>query len=172
MDNQRLDLGLVDRLRAETFGEPGSRTFRLLAETGNGLGSISLWLEKEQLVVLGSALEQLLERVKPTDGLTPRSDRLGTFEGELEVRVGSMAVGFNELEGGFEFEVGDLVSDTGWSGIRVLARRQDIEETKRQIDEIVAGSRPRCVLCGRPLTGEPHFCPESNGHAEVGLRLN
>jgi hypothetical protein len=36
-----------------------------------------------------------------------------------------------------------------------------------EIDGIVAGSRPRCVLCGAPLTGEPHFCPQQNGHARL-----
>ena len=47
-------LGPVDGVTAESFGEPGRRTFRLFAQTGPG--RVSLWLEKEQVVMLGSAL--------------------------------------------------------------------------------------------------------------------
>jgi uncharacterized repeat protein (TIGR03847 family) len=171
MDNESVDLGLVDRLEAESFGEPGNRTFRLVARTSDGKGAVSLWLEKEQLVMLGSALEQLLDRVNPHDGIQPESDAPGHFHGELEARVGSMSVGYDESLGGFELQAADLVSDTGITAIRVLARRSDIEETKEQIEAIVAAGRPRCVLCGRPMGDQPHFCPESNGHAEVRTSL-
>ena len=37
----------INRLEPESIGEPGKRTFRLLADSGTS--SAILWLEKEQL---------------------------------------------------------------------------------------------------------------------------
>jgi uncharacterized repeat protein (TIGR03847 family) len=160
-----LDLGLVATLRAEAFGEPGGRTFRIYAETPEG--QVSLWLEKEQVVMLSSALEDLLQRVPTSRGGEPESDVIRSFVGELEVKVGSLAVGYDVDHSGFTLEATDFASDFDLSAIGLLASRSQFETLEGQIDEIVAAGRPRCPLCGRPITGDAHFCPESNGHAEV-----
>jgi uncharacterized repeat protein (TIGR03847 family) len=160
-----LDLGLVSGLRAESFGEPGQRTFRLMAETAHG--SVSLWLEKEQIVMLGSALAELLARVPSGEGLDPASDALESFRGELDVKVGSLTVGYDAAHRGFTVEAGDFDSPLHVGSISLLARRDQFVEMRKQIEGIVAAGRPRCVLCGTPLGGGPHFCPESNGHAHL-----
>jgi uncharacterized repeat protein (TIGR03847 family) len=36
----------------------------------------------------------------------------------------------------------------------------------RHAAAIVAAGRPICVLCGRPIDPEGHFCPKRNGHGE------
>src|ERR1039457_3843945 len=54
-DGRRLNLGVVQQLEAESFGDPGQRTFRLRATTSSG--GVDLWLEKEQIVALGAAVE-------------------------------------------------------------------------------------------------------------------
>lgn len=160
-----MDLGLVRELRAESFGEPGQRTFRLLAETP--AGRVSLWLEKEQIVMLGSALAELLSRVPSGEGRDPASDALESFAGELEVKVGSLTVGYDAAHSGFTVEAGDFDSPLQLTSISLLATRQQFDEMRDQIAGIIAGGRPRCVLCGTPLSGGPHFCPESNGHAHL-----
>lgn len=158
-----MNLGFVRDIAAESFGEPGHRTFRLLAETSEG--TVSLWLEKEQVVAMGSALEELLQRV--SGGHDPSSSTVPVFVGELEVRVGSLALGFNSDDAGFVIEAGDFISPFDFETIRLTASRSQLERVREQIDRIVAGGRPRCILCGTPLTGEPHFCPPSNGHAHL-----
>lgn len=158
-----MDLGLVIDLAAESFGEPGQRTFRLLARTSEG--TASLWLEKEQIVSLGAALEELLERVP--GGNEPSSPSGPVFVGELEVRVGSLTLGFNADREGFVMEASDFVSPFDFAAIRLAATRSQLERVEEQIGQIVAGGRPRCSLCGTPLTGEAHFCPPSNGHAHL-----
>jgi uncharacterized repeat protein (TIGR03847 family) len=165
VDNRRLDLGLVESLRAEAFGEPGQRTFRLFVGTPEG--KVSLWLEKEQVVMLGSALEEILERVPPSDGEAPESDILRSFTGELEVKVGGLAIGFDANHSGFSVEATDFASAFDLSSISLLATRTQFVALAEQINQIVAGGRPRCPLCGTPLSGPAHFCPESNGHARV-----
>ncbi|HZU12863.1 MAG TPA: DUF3090 family protein [Chloroflexota bacterium] len=162
MENHRLDLGLVSRLTVESFGEPGERTFRMLAEVADG--SVSFWLEKQQIVMLGAAMEELLERVGPSRGREPPQTGT-TFAGELEVRAGTLALGYDAAADGFRFEASDFLTTLPVSTIVWLASREQIESSVAQIEVIAAASRPRCVLCGTPLSGEPHFCPESNGHA-------
>jgi uncharacterized repeat protein (TIGR03847 family) len=168
VDNQRLDLGLVRSIQAESFGEPGQRTFRVLVETPDG--QVSLWLEKEQVVMLGSAIAELLERVPASRGSEPESDTLKSFAGELEARVGSLTIGYDATLRGFTLEAADLTSAfdlSNISSIGCLATREQFSEMGKQIENIVAAGRPRCPLCSTPLSGGPHFCPESNGHAQV-----
>ena len=153
------------RLQAEAFGDPGQRTFRLLAETDDG--RVSLWLEKEQVVMLGTAIQEVLGRVPHDQGDSPESDILRSFMGELEVKVGSLAIGYDVDHAGFSIESGNFQSAFTLSSITLLASRQQFERVGEEIQEIVARGRPRCALCGTPLTGEPHFCPESNGHLDT-----
>lgn len=158
-----MDLGLVTDLTAESFGEPGQRTFRLLAETVEG--AVSLWLEKEQIVALGSALEELLGRVR--GGQAPTAVVVPILVGEVEVRVGSLTIGFNGDRGGFVIEASDFISPFDFQGIRFMASREQLQRVEEQIERIVAAGRPRCPLCGTPLSDDPHFCPPSNGHAHL-----
>ena len=47
-------LGFLSSIDAETFGEPGKRTFRLVLKSGKAV--VTVWLEKEQLFQLSVAL--------------------------------------------------------------------------------------------------------------------
>lgn len=165
MDNQRLDLGVAASLVAESFGKPGQRTFRLLV--GTTKGSVSLWLEKEQLAIFGSAINELLTRIPDNQGRDPEWDALESFSGDLEVRIGSVAVGYDESQSGFTVEATDFVTPLTLTSISFLANRQQFAELGSQIETIVAAGRPRCPLCGRPIMDGAHFCPESNGHARL-----
>ncbi len=165
VDSQRLDLGLVDSIRAQTFGDPGQRTFRLLVKTTEG--EVSLWMEKEQLMLLGSAIEEVLQRMPEPQGEEPAGEAESAFRGELEVRVGSLAVGYDTQGRSFLVEASDFTSPFDLSSIRLLARRADFARVAGEISEIVAAGRPRCPLCGTPLLGVVHFCPPSNGHARL-----
>ncbi|MGI8968428.1 MAG: DUF3090 family protein [Chloroflexota bacterium] len=165
MDSQQLSLGVVSSLIAETFGDPGQRTFRLRAEAR--AGTVSLWLEKEQLRMVGGAVEEVLRRVAEPRGNDPASDSEGGFSGDLEVRVGALAVGYDKVRLGFTIEATEFTSPFDLESIELIARRRDFERLAEQIGEIVAAGRPRCPLCGTPLEGEPHFCPPSNGHAHT-----
>lgn len=168
MDTNSLDLGLVARLTVESFGEPGRRTFRIFAETPEG--SVSLWLEKEQVVGLSNALDELLRRVTPPRGSQPATPARATFMGDLEVKVATLAVGYDPDADGFTITGSEFLTDVPLERISLLADRSQLEEARDQAVEIAAAGRPRCVLCGAPLTGDPHFCPESNGHTPVDLR--
>ncbi|MGH2442819.1 MAG: DUF3090 family protein [Chloroflexota bacterium] len=160
-----MDLGVVSDVHAQSFGEPGQRTFRLLTEIDDG--SMSLWLEKEQVVMMGSAMEEILSRVPPPLGDGPVPSGPPTFRGEMEVRVGSLSIGYDLEHTAFSIEAGDLESSLGLDSVVLFAGRDVLAHLVEEISDIVAAGRPRCPLCGTPLSSEPHFCPRSNGHAHV-----
>jgi uncharacterized repeat protein (TIGR03847 family) len=167
MDQGGLNIGFVQTLDAESFGEPGQRTFRLTATAG--AGRVSLWMEKEQIVMLGNAAAEILERVPEPLGEDPKAaSAAGEVSGEVEARVGSSSLGFDRVQNGFVIEATELWDATlNVTFVRLLANRAQLDHINEQVGEIIAGSRPRCPMCGQPLTEEAHFCPPSNGHARV-----
>jgi uncharacterized repeat protein (TIGR03847 family) len=164
VNNQRLDLGGVDDVHVESFGEPGHRTFRIQVHKASG--TVSLWLEKFQVTLLGTAIEELLERV-PGTNRSASTDEGSAFLGELEVRAGELSLAYSEGSNAFTLEAGEFESAFDLQTITFQAERSQLEAVQAEIEKIVAASRPRCVLCGTPLTGEPHFCPGQNGHAKL-----
>lgn len=167
MSEDRLNVGVVTELTAEAFGEPGERTFRLRATTGSG--EVSLWLEKSQLVQFGGAIEQILERTPETQGLDPRPVMSSAHvSGEVVAHVGSISLAFDATQNAFALEAADLWEATlDVQTLLLLATRDQLSVVEEQVEEIVAAGRPRCPMCGTPLTQAAHFCPPSNGHARV-----
>lgn len=164
MSTSRLDLGWVDSVAVESFGEPGQRTFRMLITTAEG--ELSVWLEKYQIALLAPALEELLAKTPVTEG-EPVHD-VGRLRGELEVRAGALALGYDTENRAFQIEVSDLLEPPmSLESIDFLLGRAALESMLEDTREILAASRPRCPLCGTPLDGEPHFCPDSNGHSKT-----
>lgn len=128
---------------------------------------MSLWLEKEQVVGLAGALEELLARISPPRGSAVINSPPSTFLGDLEVKVASLSVGYDAEVDAFTVTGSEFMTDLPVERVSLLADRSQIEEARDQSEEIVSAGRPRCVLCGAPLTGDPHFCPRSNGHTPV-----
>ena len=164
MNSQRLDLDRVDDVHVESFGEPGQRTFRIRVEKLGG--TLSLWLEKFQVEMLGTAISELLSQA-PEGDAEPDPEPGITFMGDLEVRVGAMSLGYNRSQHVFLVECSEFQSAFDLETITFQADRSQFSVMQDEIETIVSASRPRCVLCGTPLTGEPHFCPEQNGHAKL-----
>ena len=59
---QRYEFNEVERAEAEAIGVPGQRRFRMIF--GNGLDTVVLWLEKQQLQALGLAFEQMIAQLR------------------------------------------------------------------------------------------------------------
>jgi uncharacterized repeat protein (TIGR03847 family) len=89
-----MDLEQVDRITADAVGEPGSRTFYLQMRSGAEV--VSVILEKEQLRLLASSVEELLGRVERATEVVPEAE--GGLEEPLEPawRVGRLSLGYHE----------------------------------------------------------------------------
>jgi uncharacterized repeat protein (TIGR03847 family) len=160
------NFGLLARIEAQSFGEPGHRTFRLWAAAGDR--SASLWLEKEQLIALRGAVEELFGAIG--DDAANQDASAGGAEPEeptVDMRVGSLALGYDQQtdllriyagpEGGFQ-------SDP--PAFSCMITRTQLGDIRDQIDQILRSGRPICPLCHEPMNPEGHMCPKQNGHSK------
>jgi uncharacterized repeat protein (TIGR03847 family) len=162
------DLGNVENLRADAVGEPGKRTFRLRIVGGSG--SATLWLEKEQLQAVGLAADQLLAqlRAKRTGTNEPAapSSESGDFPQTpvYEFRVGQLGIGYDEARDMVILLIHDRAAEAdGPATLVCRAGRGRMRTLSSEITATVSAGRPRCPLCGQPMTGGPHACPGANG---------
>ena len=163
------DLGDVDEIDAEAIGEPGHRTFRLLAE--RGAVTASLWLEKEQLQALGLIIDQHVARL--TRGGAPRETVILALAGRfpsaatIDFKVGRMAMGYDNERRKFILTAYDIEDPDGTEAkLSCTATHPQVAALSARIAEVVAAGRPRCPLCGAPMEGT-HVCPASNGHVHT-----
>jgi probable phosphoglycerate mutase len=162
------DLNPVSRVTVGAVGEPGQRVFYL--QGSQDLTLVTLVAEKEQVLSLGQGISDLLTRLgdradAPTD--------TGAYDLELRTpfeplfRIGQLGLGYDQennllvivayaLTGEEEPETVDVV--------RFWATRDQMRALARHVTEVAAAGRPVCVLCGRPIDPEGHFCPRRNGH--------
>jgi len=161
-----VDFGLARGIDAQTFGQPGQRTFRLriVGEEGE---SASLWLEKEQMQALSLALKQMMSQLEYEQ--EPPAADAGDFPvvADHDFRVGRMGMGFNASDRTvilFTYEVG--VEDEDTPTLRVRLSQEACASLGALLDDIIAGGRPICPLCGAPIDAEGHACVRSNGHSK------
>ena len=169
MPTEPLDLGPVLRLEASALGAPGRRTFRLAA--ASRAGTVWLWLEKEELQLLGMTVEQLLGRLPLDPALAPATPPPETAiapvdPGErpsIEFKVGRLAMGYEERDDLFVMLAHEVDADPeGPATLRCQASRAQLRTLSQQITAICAAGRPRCPLCGVVVDGGKHPCPRLN----------
>ncbi len=166
-----IDFGLVDALDAEAVGVPGERTFRVRASKDDSYAA--LWLEKEQLSLLGRSFSQLLaERSKQRGQSVETVPEMGAFPAspQVDLQVERLGLDFDE-----EFEhIVLLADDVGalergdTPTFRMEINRPQAVALIRLIENVVARGRPLCPLCNRVLEedGSCIACPGSNGHSK------
>lgn len=164
----------VTRLTAGALGVPGKRTFYLLVGRGETL--VRLWMEKEQLQMLGAAVERLgvmLQKITPSSPPAEEPSALAPSPGEPlagDIQGGRLALGYDQDR--------DM--------LLLLAHERDAEEDAPpalgcwasfnqmralglRIDEVCAAGRPLCPLCAGPIDPEGHTCPRKNGHHTLDM---
>ena len=171
MADAHYDFGVATRLDADAIGEPGKRTFRLLVESGSS--SALVWIEKEQLLALAVAIEQVLEQAAPEETaraeIAPVTGPLQDFplNPTVEFRVGSLQLGHDGGQEQFLLLASDTEQAEENEQTPTLTVRLDYRAASRlskQIAALDAAGRPRCPLCGQPMGPGLHHCPLSNGH--------
>jgi uncharacterized repeat protein (TIGR03847 family) len=169
MASKQIDLGPVQYVDARALGAPGRRTFRLTIRSR--AGNAWLWLEKEELQVLGMTIEQLLGRLPLDPALAatvpapPVSEDppAGGERPAIEFKVGRLSMGYEEHDDLFVLLAHEEEADPdGPPSLRCQASRRQLRSLAQQITAICAAGRPRCPLCGVPLNGPKHPCPRLN----------
>jgi uncharacterized repeat protein (TIGR03847 family) len=171
MADAQHEFGLATRLDADALGEPGKRTFRLLVRSGSS--SALIWIEKQELIALAVALEQVLEQVAPEQvteaEMAPRTTLVQDFplNPTLEFRVGQLQLGHDGSNEQFQLMASDVEQLEQGQSTPTLSVRMHYAMASalcQQIAALASSGRPLCPLCGQPMGPEPHSCPLSNGH--------
>lgn len=174
MADARYDFASVDAIDAESIGEPGKRMFRVRVLEGDQ--SAALWVEKQLLAALGESLPRLLDQLNTSDqhgGEEAETITLFPDDPTVEFRVGRMALGYAASEDRVVLVAHDV--EDGEEGdlpptFSCRFTRQQARMLSEACSEAVAGGRPTCPLCQRPMDPEGHMCPRANGHQKVHLR--
>ncbi len=160
------EFGLARGIDAQSFGQPGQRTFRLRL-VGSDSETASLWVEKEQFQALSLALKQMLGQLE-YDQEPPPPD-VGSFpsSAEYDFRVGRMGMGFSAADRTviiYMYEIG--VEDEAEPTLRARITQEQCASLNAQLDDVIAGGRPTCPLCGLAMESRGHACVRSNGHSK------
>ena len=160
-----IELGLARGIDAQTFGEPGQRTFRLRI-LGSDSQAASLWMEKEQLQALSLALAQMLWQLRYQQATA--LSRIDEFpaDAEYDLRVGRMAMGLDLSDRTIVLHAFDAgAGDEDEPTLSVRLTEDHCASLRQQLDEIIVGGRPLCALCHLPIDASGHACIRSNGHS-------
>jgi len=169
MENAEHDFGEATSVDAESIGQPGNRTFRLLVQSSTRAASI--WMEKQQLAGIAVWLDEVLERLdreQPSDEPSVDPSPVGAIF-EVEFRVTQIGLGYSEEDHLFAIHAFDERMVDGAPAFRCLLTRGQARALSRKITEVVSGGRPLCPLCEMPIDPDGHVCPRSNGHHKVGV---
>ncbi len=162
------DLNPVTRVSVGALGEPGHRTFYLQGRQGTTL--VSLLVEKEQVNALSQGIAELLTRLGDRiDAPTETSEYDVALEEPVEplFRIGQLGLGYdqsNDLLVIVAYAVPETEESERLDVVRFWATRDQMRALARHASQVIAAGRPICVLCGRPIDPEGHFCPRRNGH--------
>ena len=162
-----IEFGVIRGIDAQSFGQPGQRTFRLRI-LGANAESASLWMEKEQMQALSIALKQMLSQLEYSEDPPPAT--VGDFPvvAEHDFRVGRMGMGFNASDRTvvlYTFELGAGDADEDEPTLRARLTQEQCASLSAQLDDIISGGRPVCPLCALPMD-DAHACIRSNGHSK------
>ncbi len=177
MAEARVDFTRIHRLEAVAVGEPGQRTFHILAESDSSRADV--WLEKEQLFQLALAIHQMLDAVREGEDAAAASSADEELEAppltRVDFKAGRLGLRHDDSRGMFIVEAHDIESpritdEDAPADIALWAPRPRLERFAEQALEVCAAGRPLCPLCGAPM--EPaerggHRCPRVNGSRAV-----
>jgi len=165
-----VDLGIARAVDAQTFGEPGQRTFRLRVLSGRTQAA-SLWMEKQQFQALNLAFAQVLAQIDFTE--KPGAADLSEFPvtAEHDFRVGRMGLGFDASDRTVvldTYEIG-IEDEEAEVTLRVRLTPSQCASLVEQLSDIIGKGRPLCPLCGASIDADQHVCIRANGHMRVPI---
>jgi uncharacterized repeat protein (TIGR03847 family) len=156
----------VDDLGAVAVGEPGSRTFYLIA--GDQDGWVRAWLEKEQLRALAEGCVALLQQDSPSD--PPRQEPPATAATAPPATPMLADIHVARLELGYDRQhdlvvlIAHAADSDGERALICRATRAQAAAFAEHASAVCAAGRRTCPLCEQPIDPSGHVCPRSNGH--------
>lgn len=165
----RFPLGTLSMIVAETFGQPGKRTFRLVLESGRARSHV--WLEKEQLFQLGAGLREAVERQTEAErerGSAPTAPSWVGDETLIEFKARVLSGRHDPDTNSFYLQALGDAGEESEDDPPSVSFWITVDQASVLADEsirICASGRPPCFLCGMPIDPAGHVCPRAIGHA-------
>ena len=168
---ESFDLPSVDAVTFGTVGEPGQRVF--FVQAWSAATVVTLKVEKQHVQGLATAMQELLNDL-PTEsspasapGLRPPIEQdwvvgaiaLSPYDDATQ-RVTVLFEEFVRRASEEEDEEEGPEGATARIGVTIA---QMVALVARG-EELVAGGRPNCPLCGNPMDPDGHACPKTTGH--------
>lgn len=159
-----------DRFVAGTVGEPGARTFFIQARDGARLVSVAL--EKQQVEVLATRVEELLDQVHQDDpSIETGSGQVGDDSDPLdtpideEFRVGTMTLTWDPSLARVVVEMIPVDADDDEPDEMVVVHLSAAHARAfaRRASVVVGAGRPTCPFCGNSIDPAGHLCVRANG---------
>lgn len=175
-----------ERFVAGTVGQPGQRTFFLQARSGTRVTSVSL--EKQQVAVLATRIDELLDEVMSSGGANSTVPAVAPVDLEdpdpleqpidEEFRAGTMTLSWDSTDERIVLEVFPYTED---SVVSPDQPEEEIDEPEpeellvvrlppgparafvKRAQAVVAAGRQPCPFCGNPIDPAGHLCPRANG---------
>ena len=172
MPGTEYEFSVTSRIAVGAIGEPGHRTFFIQASEGET--TISLKMEKEQVSALAQGIDDLLLELEHQELLRTLSmDEPSPLDLELALPieprfvVGHMGLAFDDDSNRILLVIHELADedDEDASVARIWSTPETLGALSRHARDVVAGGRPICPLCNRPIDPDGHFCPGGNGHS-------
>lgn len=154
------DFANPDFFVAGAVGEPGARVFYLQA--GQDGTVVALRCEKQHVAALAHHLDELFADLPPT-APDPHSRALHEPV-ETTWVLGSLAFGFDAEGDRIVIIASELTDEPPGNEARFAITRGQAASLIATTEELLAGSRPLCRICGLPMNPDGHVCPRSNGH--------
>ena len=160
-----IELGLAQAVDAESFGEPGQRTFRLRA-IGENSESASLWMEKEQFQALNLALGQVLSELRHAAPVTEPPMYEYPEIADHDFKVGRMALSVDTSTQTVILYLSNTeTEESDDPTLRIGVTQDHCAALREQLDKIISRGRPVCPLCHAPMDEGGHGCIRGNGHS-------
>ena len=158
---ESFEIANVDAFTTGTVGPKGQRSFYLQAIAGNS--TISLKLEKQQVLAMAEHLSQLLEDLPEISANEWTSAPALVEPIEPIWIVGAMGAMYDASTDNVVIMAEEATEDPDTDDAAVATFRLGRGQTLAFIErahEVVEAGRPPCPWCARPLNhGEDGFCP-------------
>ncbi len=175
MPRTEIDLDPIDHITTDAIGKPGQRVFYIQARSAEQ--TITLLLEKAQVLSLASGVEQFMVEIKDKfpDLAEARADYV---EDQMRIlppvdplfRTGELGLAYNSERDRMVLVAREVVNEgqepEEVSLVRFWCTRDQVRAMAAWAEEVTSRGRPVCPQCGEPMDPEGHFCPKKNGHSK------
>lgn len=145
---------------AGAVGPPGHRVFYLQAADDASVSSVRL--EKQQVIALAEYLAGMLHDLPAPSEVPPAADLVEPVVAEWI--VGNIGVAYDNEHDRIIIVAEELVAEDEPEGdtLRVVLTRAQVRAFIERAEELMAGGRPPCRVCGAPMDPGGHACPRAN----------